>query len=89
MRVGDRVRIVTPYNPQLDGSRATITQLTEWGAFLKAPAAATGEFRAIWEEMTLDVEYTGECCATCGSMSLIRAGACKVCMNCGESGGCG
>lgn len=32
---------------------------------------------------------TGEVCDDCGSSDLKWAGACKVCNNCGRSGGCG
>ena len=88
VRVGDRIRLLVPDNPRLDGSKATIEQLADWGAFLRAPAAASGRFRATWEEMTPDIEYTGDCCTRCGSMSMVQAGKCKVCTNCGESDGC-
>lgn len=88
VRVGDRIRLYTPDNPRLHETKATIVELTAWGAHCKAPAAASGQFRATWEEMILDVQYTGECCAHCGSMSMIQSGTCKTCQNCGESGGC-
>lgn len=32
---------------------------------------------------------TGEICSKCGGANLRWAGACKVCSDCGESGGCG
>ena len=84
----------TPDNTRLDGTRATITELTSWGAHCNAPAAATGRYRAGWVEMEPiskpngEVEYTGGCCAVCGSVRLRRAGACAVCEDCGESNGC-
>lgn len=31
----------------------------------------------------------GEPCPRCGSMSMVRTGACLTCQACGESGGCG
>jgi hypothetical protein len=94
MRVGDSVRLVIPENVRMDGTVAVITRLTSWGAHLAAPAAATGQFRTAWEEMTLvgtvlKVEYTGETCVACGSLNLHRAGTCKVCEDCGNSEGCG
>ena len=55
-----------------------------------APAAATGHYRALWSEMELvNAEYTGDCRDFCGSTRMRQAGACKVCEDCGESGGCG
>jgi hypothetical protein len=32
---------------------------------------------------------TGDCCVKCGGSRMRQAGACKVCEDCGESGGCG
>lgn len=32
---------------------------------------------------------TGNICARCGSCRMVRSGACEVCLDCGESGGCG
>lgn len=89
MRVGDNVRLNVPENPRLHDTRATIARLAEWGAHCDAPAAASGQFRATWDEMVPLVEYVGECCSLCGSVNLRWAGKCKVCEDCGESGGCG
>lgn len=99
MRAGDRVRIVVPQNERLHGTLATIEEVADWGAHLRAPAAATGRFRALWTEMepagvsqpslVPQLEYSGDFCARCGSSRLRRAGACMVCEDCGESGGCG
>lgn len=89
MRVGDRVRICAPDNERLHGSEARVVQITEWGAHLTASSSGSGLFRAAWEEMELIVDYVGECCQACGSMNLRWAGKCKVCENCGETGGCG
>lgn len=94
MRVGDIVRLNTPDNSRLDGTRAQIITLTEWGAHCAAPAAATGSYRAHWSEMEVaqqaapKVEYTGNPCSQCGSGRMRRSGTCAVCEDCGESGGC-
>jgi hypothetical protein len=32
---------------------------------------------------------TGDVCPKCGSVRMQRAGTCSVCLDCGESGGCG
>jgi hypothetical protein len=97
--VGDQVRLVTPENARLHGTGARVVKLADWGAHLDAPAAATGKYRAAWSEMESvpqevgrvgPLEYVSdECCNTCGSDRMIQAGACKVCANCGTSGGCG
>src|SRR5688572_4519698 len=90
MRVGDKVRLSTPENGRLHGSTATVLEMTDWGAHCAAPAAATGFFRALWEEMDVEnVAYTGDPCDMCGSIRMRRAGACKVCEDCGSSSGCG
>lgn len=97
MRVGDVVRLVIPDNPRLDNTQAVVLKLTEWGAHCVAPAAASGTFRALWTEMKLlrasdpptqSSSYTGEFCVACGSSRVRRVGNCKVCDDCGESGGC-
>ncbi len=89
MLVGDKVRLVTPDNERLHGTTAVVKELTPWGAHCVTPAAASGEFRAAWEEMEALVVYVGECCIHCGSPNLRWAGTCKVCENCGETGSCG
>lgn len=89
MLAGDKVRLVTPENERLHGTEAVIVELTQWGAHCEAPAAETGKYRAVWEEMEALVQYVGECCAMCGSANLRWSGKCKVCENCGETGGCG
>lgn len=48
---GSNVRLNTPDNPRLHGSIATVEALTEWGAHVLAPAAATGRYRASDYEM--------------------------------------
>ena len=89
MRVGDKVRLITPDNPRLDGSMAVIIKLMDWGAFCRASMAATSEFRAMWQEMELSGSvYTGDECTHCGSIRMRWAGTCRVCEDCGTSGGC-
>lgn len=102
MLVGDQVRLSTPDNTRLNGTTATIKELTDWGAHCIAPAAGSGEFRALWTEMVplvqqdkvtlhqvpTQTEYTGNVCKRCGSTRLRRAGTCRVCEECGESEGC-
>lgn len=53
---GDTVRLLTPENPRLNGSLAVIVQATEWGAHVQTTSAATGQFRALHEEMVLALE---------------------------------
>ena len=36
-----------------------------------------------------DMGYTGDSCPRCQGMRMKRNGACQVCEDCGESGGCG
>lgn len=33
--------------------------------------------------------YTGDVCATCGSMKMIRTGTCQTCQDCYSTSGCG
>lgn len=97
MNTGDRVIIRVPENPKLDGTEAIVDSVQEWGAFLKAPAAATGEFRAAWSEMEpLTVKSSkgkpkpaGEVCTQCGGVNMVRTGACLTCQDCGNNSGCG
>lgn len=101
MRPGDIVHLLTPDNPALDGATATVEAITAWGAHVLTSAAATGRFRALFAEMvpvhhgnghgkrSAPETATGEMCQRCGSLRMQRAGACLVCLDCGESGGCG
>lgn len=50
-KAGQRVMVFTPENPRLHGTEATVKETYQWGAVLYAPAAGSGEFRALWEEM--------------------------------------
>ncbi len=96
MSPGDRVRLVVPDNPRLDGRSAVITQLFDWGAYLTCEAAATGRFRAAWHEMALlsggnvsvACGYTGDICPRCGSSRMKRSHSCLCCDDCGETSGC-
>lgn len=63
-----------------------------------------GTYRALTEELTpyaevngpararvqaRDQGYTGDVCHCCGSIKMVRTGACSACQDCGTSGGCG
>lgn len=100
MMPGDKVMLVTD-NHRLSGALATIETITEWGAHVLTDQAATGRYRALFTEMVpihqanghakgkAPETATGEMCMRCGSLRMQRAGACLVCLDCGESGGCG
>lgn len=99
MRTGDRVRLIVPDNPRLNGAPATVESLYEWGARVLCAAAGSGEFRALWSEMQPEAHangrsraretgYTGNACTHCGSFKLRRNGACECCEECGASSGC-
>ena len=101
LKPGDQVILNVPHNPRLHEAQATVAVLTEWGAHVSVAAAATGGYRAGWEEMialeTVNGRHvskspftpTGDVCDVCGGDNMRRAGACLVCADCGESGGCG
>jgi hypothetical protein len=96
MHLGDKVILNTPDNPRLHSTVATITELTEWGAHVETPAAATGQFRAALSEMVLPhangrtkSTLTGDVCPTCGGINMARSGACLTCQDCGSTSGCG
>lgn len=100
---GDRVRLRTPGNDRLDGTLATVAELTSWGAHCDAPAAATGRYRAAWCEMealadrddgravrrALACGYDQQPCDRCGSLTLRRTGTCLTCETCASTSGCG
>lgn len=54
LRVGDCVRLDVPENPRLHRQDAVVVATAEWGAHTWCPAAATGNFRAAWDEMRRD-----------------------------------
>ena len=93
---GDRIILVTPDNARLDGQPGVIAEMTPWGAHVDTPAAATGRFRALYEEMRVpgvapvrQMGYTGNVCNTCGGSRMRRNGSCEVCEECGATSGCG
>lgn len=95
---GVAVQLVNTGIPRLEGTRAEVLELTEWGAHVQAPAAETGRFRAHWSEMVpydppvavkpRESGYTGDACPTCGSFRMRRNGACQCCEACGSTTGC-
>ena len=36
-----------------------------------------------------EMGYTGDSCPSCGSLKMIRSGACQTCQECYSSSGCG
>lgn len=54
LATGQVVYIHTPENPRLHGTKATVKEVTDYGALLDAPAAASRQFRAVREEMTYE-----------------------------------
>lgn len=102
-QVGDAVQLVNTDNPRLEGTRAEILELTDWGAHVQAPAAATGRYRAHTTEMvpydppvtkpqpTLAAKqmgYTGDICDNCRGCRMVRNGSCAKCEDCGSTSGC-
>lgn len=94
---GTPVRLNTPDNPRLHGATGIVEKLEEWGATVKVKASGSGEFRALWQEMTPEpteptrvngAGYTGDVCMTCGGVRMIRNGTCSVCCDCGNTSGC-
>jgi hypothetical protein len=88
---GARVRLVVPDNPRLDGALAVIISVETWGAHVTCPAAHTGHYRALWEEMVPLAAVTDAAagpCDDCGSLNLLRTGTCWTCADCGKTGGC-
>ena len=98
--VGKTIRLNTPGNARLHGSPAVVAVVEEWGARVRTPAAATGEYRAAWEEMLPLDDHSPhgappplyrpaeDVCVNCQGMNMVWSGACKVCLDCGTSGGC-
>lgn len=91
---GDIVVLNVPENPRIHGHKAVVTKKEPWGALVTTKATATGQFRALNEEMVshsvgTDNGYNGIMCDRCGSFNVTRAGACVTCLDCGTSGGCG
>src|ERR1700730_13380487 len=100
----DRVKLVTPDNPYLDGHIAIVYELTDYGAVVYT-RVGTGQFRALLSEMvklehtnghgkssakSIEQGYTGEMCDTCGEFKMKRVGTCLTCDTCGTTAGsCG
>lgn len=90
---GVQVRLRVSGNTRLDGALAVVEVVESWGCHVRTRAAATGQFRAAWDEMeplssARDSGFTGDCCSTCGSMTCVRNGSCLLCTNCGATSGC-
>jgi hypothetical protein len=97
LAVGVTVRIDSPDNPRLHNQIGIVEKIEDWGAHLRTVAAATGYYRALYEEMKpvmskpeleVQVEYTGNCCDMCGSLRQLRTGTCVTCQDCGNNSGC-
>lgn len=96
---GQRVRLKVEGNTRLDGAEAVVVSVTEWGAYVDCPAAATGRFRALHAEMVpkrrggaseaREQGYTGGMCDLCGSVRVRHSGSCQTCDDCGTTSGCG
>jgi hypothetical protein len=97
LKPGDRVELVTPDNPRLNGAAATVRAVESWGAHVDTPAAAAGRFRAAWHEMRVvgrgpvkaGGQQTGRFCPACGGAQVVRTGSCETCQDCGHNEGCG
>ena len=97
------VRLKVPENGRLHNALGEVASVEAWGCHVATRAAATGRFRALFAEMELiapgrpvqqrevsakDMGYTGNCCARCGSMKMVKSGSCDCCQECGETSGC-
>lgn len=98
LRPGSKIHLVVPENPRLHNAQAVVKKLTDWGAYVNCPAAATGEYRALYSEMEEGGKnghsrtmpcYTGDVCSNCGTLRMRRNGTCLVCDDCGTTTGCG
>jgi hypothetical protein len=102
VKIGDFVRLYTPDNPYLDGEKAQVAELTEWGAHVHTEVGSR-KFRALSREMipyaqvngptramlqARESGYTGNLCPSCGGCRMVRSGACEKCEDCGSSSGC-
>lgn len=85
----------------LDGATGVVTRFVDEGNGVRyfevaTNAAASGKLRCLPNEMRLkpadpapkDMGFTGEQCPRCGSMKMVRAGKCSLCLDCQESNGC-
>lgn len=97
LKRGSKVRLEVPENPRVNGAPGIVEVLHEWGAEVRTPAAATGRFRALFEEMSSEPEketnghvhgYSGNICPNCSGVRMRRNGTCEVCDDCGSTSGC-
>lgn len=51
LKTGDAVQLLNTGIPRLEGQRAEVLEVTEWGAHCQCAAAETGRFRAHHSEM--------------------------------------
>lgn len=101
MKPGDQV-IVHSDNPEVDGKPGTILEVQWVPVYHLSVPTRGGKYRAFEFEVTpLHPQrngvhtpepkrhgYTGSSCQKCGGVKMIRAGACEVCEECGDSSGC-
>ena len=80
-----RVLLITPDNPRLDGASGFVSAITDWGAHVLTDAAATGRFRAAWQEMVPWGETNGSVSATVAVSVSLSAYTGDVCPTCGGS----
>lgn len=59
LRTTDRVRLVLPDNPLLDGQVAVVASVRDWGAYLITKVGGGG-FRALFAEMVKIEETNGK-----------------------------
>jgi hypothetical protein len=78
---------IKPNVPGLITSEATFTRSPAPTLRLQTVRASPPSMTAIARETTGFI--TGDICIKCGGSRMQQAGACKVCLDCGESGGCG
>ncbi len=96
LKPGTKVILNVPENPRLHHKQAIIKEVTDWGAHVYTHVAATGNFRALHEEMIIqgsepssrDAGYTGDICGQCQGVKMRRNGSCLLCEDCGSTSGC-
>lgn len=94
LKIGMEVRLNVEENIRLHGAMGIVKEITHYGAIISTLAAATGQFRAMRDEIVIEHQivngggYTGNCCPQCGSTKMRRVGTCETCQECGSSTGC-
>jgi hypothetical protein len=99
-RRGDTVTINDPDNPRLHGAKGMVRRVV-YGEVpvyhVSTPAAATGWYRALAEELVpaagsineaREQGWTGDQCPQCSSYKMRRNGSCLLCSECGSTTGC-